>query len=135
MGPVRIDVWLSAARIYKSRTQAREACTGGHVKLNDVTVKPSQDVKVGDEVRATAPRGLFIGKVVATADKRLAPPLARALYDDLSPPPPPREERMPRRERGAGRPTKADRRALARFRGDDFGDSVSEDVDSDDDDS
>ena len=122
MAPVRIDVWLSAARVFKSRTQAREACLGGLVKLNDSSVKPSQDVKVGDEIRAQAPRGLFICKVVATAEKRLAPPLARALYDDQSPPPPPKEQWMPRRERGAGRPTKADRRALDHFTGDDADD-------------
>jgi ribosome-associated heat shock protein Hsp15 len=118
MDLVRIDQWLCAARLFKSRTQARDACLGGLVKLNGVAVKPSQDVKVGDEVRATASRGLFIGKVLSVADKRLSAPLARALYDDQSPPPPPKEERMPRRERGAGRPTKQERRALVKFRGD-----------------
>lgn len=118
MDPVRIDQWLCAARLYKSRTQARDACAGGHVKVNGVAVKPSQDVKVGDEVRATAPRGAFVGKVLATAEKRLSAPLARALYEDHSPPPPPKEEAMPRRERGAGRPTKQERRALVKFFGD-----------------
>jgi ribosome-associated heat shock protein Hsp15 len=116
---VRVDQWLCAARLYKSRTQARDACLGGHVKLNGVAVKPSQDVKVGDEVHAVAPRGQFVGKVLAVAAKRLSPPLARELYEDHSPPPPPKEERMPRRDRGAGRPTKHERRALERFRGED----------------
>lgn len=119
MEPVRIDQFLTAARIFKSRTAAREACDGGHVKINDATVKASHDVRVGDEVRTTAPRGLVIVKVLVLASKRLSASLARALYEDHSPPPPPREERMPSRERGAGRPTKADRRALQRMRGED----------------
>ncbi|HEX4337539.1 MAG TPA: RNA-binding S4 domain-containing protein [Polyangiaceae bacterium] len=120
MEPVRIDQYLMAARIYKSRTVAREACDAGHVKLEGVTVKPSHLVVVGNEIRCTAPRGVVVIKVLATAAKRLSPQLARALYEDHSPPPPPREERMPQRDRGAGRPTKADRRAMARlFGGDD----------------
>ena len=113
---------MTASRIFKSRTAAREACDGGHVKINDTTVKASHGVRVGDEVRATAPRGLVILKVLALASKRLSPPLARALYEDHSPPPPPREQWMPQRERGAGRPTKADRRALSRLRGGDLDD-------------
>jgi ribosome-associated heat shock protein Hsp15 len=117
MDDVRIDQWLSAARLFKSRTLARDACGGGHVKVNGVTAKPSHVVKIGDEVRATAPRGLVVVKVLAVAEKRLSPPLARALYEDHSPPPPPREEWVPRRDRGAGRPTKQDRRALRRLKG------------------
>lgn len=117
MDSVRVDQWLSAARIFKSRTLARDACAGGHVKVEGTAVKPSQPVRVGDEVRATAPRGLVVVKVLALAEKRLSPPLARALYEDHSPPPPPKEERMPSRDRGAGRPTKSDRRALTKWRG------------------
>jgi ribosome-associated heat shock protein Hsp15 len=117
---VRIDRWLCAARIYKSRTQAQEACDGGHVRINDHPARSSQPVKVGDVVRCQAPRGLVILEVKKLADKRLSPPLARELYEDHSPPPPPKEERIPIgfRERGAGRPTKADRRALERLRRD-----------------
>ena len=118
--PVRIDQYLTATRIYKSRTVAREACDAGHVKLNGVTVKPSHLVVIGDEVRCVAPRGAVVLKVLGLASKRLSPPLARALYEDHSPPPPPREERMPQRDRGAGRPTKAERRAMERMRSDDF---------------
>jgi ribosome-associated heat shock protein Hsp15 len=118
--PVRIDQYLTATRIYKSRTVAREACDAGHVKLNGVTVKPSHLVVIGDEVRCVAPRGPVVLKVLGLAAKRLSPALARALYEDHSPPPPPREERMPQRDRGAGRPTKAERRAMERLRGDDF---------------
>lgn len=117
MDSVRLDQWLSAARLFKSRTAARDACTGGHVKLNGISAKPSHLVRAGDEVHANAPRGHVIVKVLGLAEKRLSPPLARALYEDHSPPPPPRDEWTgPRRDRGAGRPTKRDRRALERLR-------------------
>lgn len=112
----RIDRWLCAARIFKSRTQAHDACEGGLVRLNDVAVRSSHGVRVGDEVRAHAPRGLVILRVLKLADKRLGAAFARELYEDHSPPPPPKEERVAVRERGAGRPTKAERRAIDRFR-------------------
>jgi ribosome-associated heat shock protein Hsp15 len=113
---VRIDRWLCAARLYKSRTQAHDACEAGHVRVNGNAVRASHALRVGDEVRALAPRGLTLLKVLKIAEKRLGAALARELYEDHSPPPPPREERIAVRERGAGRPTKADRRALDRMR-------------------
>lgn len=112
---VRLDRWLCAARIYKSRTMAQDACTAGHVRVNDQAVRSSYALKIGDEVRALAPRGQVVLEVRALADKRLAAPQARELYADHSPPPAPREPPVAVRERGAGRPTKADRRALDRL--------------------
>jgi ribosome-associated heat shock protein Hsp15 len=114
-GTVRLDRWLSAARIFKSRTLAQKACEAGHVRVNDVAARASQPLRVGDEIRAHAPRGLVILQVLELAEKRLGPPAARALYVDNSPPPVPREERVAVRSRGAGRPTKADRRAIQRL--------------------
>ena len=114
---VRIDRWLCAARIYKSRTQAQEACEGGHVKLNGASVRPSHAVKVGDRVTAHPPRGAMILDVLRLEEKRQPPARARDLYRDLSPPPPPRDEFVAPRARGAGRPTKAERRAIERLRG------------------
>ena len=114
---VRLDRWLSAARIYKSRTAAQEACTAGHVAVNGVAARSSHALVVGDEVTARAPRGDLVLEVLALADKRLSPPKARELYADHSPPPPPKEELVAPRERGSGRPTKAERRALDRLRG------------------
>lgn len=114
----RIDRWLTATRIFKSRSLAQAACDAGHVRINDVQVKPSHLVKLGDEVRAFAPRGTVVFVVKGLAEKRLSAALAQLLYEDRSPPPPPKEERLAVRERGAGRPTKADRRALSRLRGD-----------------
>ena len=118
---VRLDQWLVATRLFKTRSLAQKACNGGLVKLNGVSVKSSHNVKRGDEVRAESPRGVVVWIVRGLADKRLSAFEAKLLYEDESPPPPPREERVETalRERGAGRPTKAERRALDRLRGDD----------------
>lgn len=115
MDAVRIDRWLAAARVYKSRTMAQGACSAGHVKLNGANARSSQALRVGDQVEARAPRGALVLKVLALADKRLSPAKARELYEDHSPPPAPREPRFVQRERGTGRPTKAERRAMERF--------------------
>jgi ribosome-associated heat shock protein Hsp15 len=114
---IRIDRWLTATRVFKSRSLAQQACEAGHVRINDATARSSQLVKLGDEVRAFAARGTVVFVVKGLAEKRLSAALARLLYDDHSPPPPPKEERVAVRERGAGRPTKSDRRALSRLRG------------------
>jgi ribosome-associated heat shock protein Hsp15 len=113
---VRLDRWLCAARLFKTRPLAQAACSGGHVKLNGHAVRSSHALHVGDEIRAESPRGLVIWKVLGLAEKRLSAPQAQALYEDLTPPPPPRDPAPAQRERGAGRPTKADRRAMERLR-------------------
>lgn len=120
LAATRIDRWLTAARLYKTRGQAQTACTGGHVRVNGQPVKPSHLVKCGDEVRAESPRGPVIWIVRHLAEKRLSANLARELYEDRSPPPPPPEARVhfESRERGMGRPTKADRRAMDKLKGD-----------------
>ncbi len=114
-GTVRVDRWLSAARIYKSRTLAREACVAGHVRVNGAAVKPSAPVRVGDEIRSHPPRGPVVLIVLGLEEKRQASVRARELYEDRSPPAPPPEDRLlqPRRK---GRPTKAERRAVDRLR-------------------
>ena len=116
---VRADRWLVAARIFKTRTLAQLACTGGHVTLNGNGIKASHNLKRGDTLEIQSPRGPLVLVVKDLGDKRLSAPLAKELYEDHSPPPPPKEERLPvaERERGAGRPTTADRRALERLRG------------------
>lgn len=119
LSATRIDRWLTAARLYKTRGEAQTACSGGLVHVNGQAVKPSHLVKCGDEIRAEAPRGPVVLIVRHLAEKRLSATLARELYEDRSPPPPPREERIgiPLRDRGTGRPTKADRRAMERLKG------------------
>jgi ribosome-associated heat shock protein Hsp15 len=117
LGGVRIDRWLCAARVFRSRTQANEACARGRVLVNEEPAKASREVRVGDEVRAWPERGAVVLEVRALAEKRLSAAAARELYIDHSPPPPPREPRVAVRARGAGRPTKRDRRELERLRG------------------
>ena len=114
---VRVDRWLCAARLYKSRSLAQQACAGGHVKLNGVSVRASHVVRVGDWIEALAPRGKLKVEVLALEEKRQSPVRARELYEDHSPPPSP-DEPVVFRPRGAGRPTKADRRSMQRLRGD-----------------
>ena len=121
MDTVRIDKWLWAARFFKTRALAQKACAGGHVKVGGRNAKPAHPLRIGDEVQAMAPRGPVVAVVLALAEKRLSAPLAAELYEDHSPPPPPAEFRAGNpevaRARGAGRPTKEDRRALRRLRG------------------
>jgi ribosome-associated heat shock protein Hsp15 len=111
---LRIDRWLWAARAFPSRSQAAAACDGGKVTVNGAAAKPHKLVRPEDEVSVATPRGRKIWKVIALAERRGPASVARALYEDLTPPPPPPEPGVPRRERGAGRPTKRERRRMER---------------------
>ena len=119
MDGTRVDVWVWAVRLYATRTMAAAACRAGHVKVNDVRVKPSQAVKIGDVVRAYTPGGERIVVVTGLLSKRVGAAIAVQHYEDRTPPKPPKAERdlFAVRERGAGRPTKRDRRAIERLRG------------------
>ena len=118
-GSVRIDAWVWAVRLYKTRTAAADAVRAGHVKLNGVAVKPAQTVVPGDTVRAWVNHREYVVEVVQLHSKRVEPAIARAAYADHSPPPPPKEvlASIPRRDRGAGRPTKRERRQMDRLMG------------------
>lgn len=115
----RVDAWVWAVRLYPTRSIAAAACRAGHVKVNDVRVKPAHAVKVGDVVRAFTPGGERIVVVTALLSKRVSAAVAVQHYGDRTPPKPPKEERdiFAVRERGAGRPTKRDRRLTERLRG------------------
>lgn len=116
---VRVDRWLWAVRLYKTRSEATDACRGGHVKVNGTPAKAATTVRVGDRVVAYAHDRERILEVVQLIDKRVGASVAATCMVDHSPPPPPREERLaPLFDRGpgTGRPTKRDRRALDRFR-------------------
>jgi len=118
-GSVRLDVWIWSVRLAKTRSQASEACKGGHVRVNGEKVKPAQALKVGDQVRVRRSDGWErIVTVEKLISKRVGPPVATTCYADHSPPPPPREFAGPVavRERGSGRPTKRERRDLDRLR-------------------
>ena len=117
MDRVRVDRWLCAARVYKSRTRAHDACVGGLVKVNGDSVKPNHLIGVDDELRVQAPSGLRVLAVKAIAEKRLSAPLARELYEDRTPEPAVDPNKLiPMRDRGAGRPTKRERRDLQRIK-------------------
>jgi len=105
--------------VYPTRSAAGYACRGGHVRVNGARVKPAHVVKIGDTVRAMTPGGERVLVVTGLISKRVSATLAAENYEDHSPPPPPREERPApiMRERGAGRPTKRDRRRIEKLRG------------------
>ncbi|MFI7411622.1 RNA-binding S4 domain-containing protein [Streptomyces sp. NPDC049627] len=117
--PVRIDSWIWAVRLVKTRSMGATACKGGHVRVNGQNVKPSHTVRIGDEVRLRQENRERIVIVKRLIRKRVGAPVAAQCYVDNSPPPPPREAVAPAgiRDRGAGRPTKRDRREMERLRG------------------
>ncbi len=117
---VRVDAWTWAVRIFPTRSAAAAACRGGHVKVNGASAKPAQQVRVGDTIKARTEGGARVVVVTGLIEKRTSAPLAVQNYEDHSPPPPPRDAISappPQRERGAGRPTKRDRRQVERLRG------------------
>lgn len=121
---VRVDKWLWSVRIFKSRTQATDACKSGQVKIEGVPIKPSYLLQ-RDEVVAVRKSGFnFTYRVTDLLEKRVGAPLAQICYEDLTP----EEERNKykdwfvgkaapeRREKGAGRPTKKERREIESFK-------------------
>ncbi|XPP26821.1 MAG: RNA-binding S4 domain-containing protein [Leucobacter sp.] len=116
---VRVDAWVWAVRLAKTRSQATAACKAGHVRVNDATAKPAQPVSVGDVVRVRLHGFEKTYRVAALASRRGSAAEAALLFEDLTPPPPPKVERPAAvvRDRGAGRPTKRDRREIERLRG------------------
>lgn len=117
---MRVDKWLWAARVYRTRSLAQQACDGGKVDVNGQAAKPSRALRVGDRLRVTLGEWRRELVVAALAERRGPAPEAQALYQDLSPPPPPRALRPAApvvRSRGLGRPTKRERRIQDRLRG------------------
>jgi ribosome-associated heat shock protein Hsp15 len=115
----RVDRWLWAVRIYKTRSAATDGCKGGHVRVNGAPAKPATPVRVGDRVEATVHDRLRTLEVVQVIDKRVGAPVAAACLVDHSPPPPTADERRASvfvRDAGTGRPTKRERRQMDRFR-------------------
>ncbi|WP_406107482.1 RNA-binding S4 domain-containing protein [Streptomyces sp. NBC_01003] len=116
---VRIDSWIWSVRLAKTRSAGATACRGGHVKVNGDRVKAAYNVRVGDEVRVRQAGGhervVIVKRLIR---KRVGAPVAVECYVDNSPPPPPRAAVAPVaiRDRGAGRPTKRDRRDMDRLR-------------------
>ncbi|MEP6954290.1 MAG: RNA-binding S4 domain-containing protein [Solirubrobacteraceae bacterium] len=121
--PVRIDRWLWAARLAKSRALAAEAVSGGRVHVNGAAVKPSRDVRPGDEVELTTGQVRRTVVVRGTAVRRGPAPAAQLLYDETPASVAERERQSQERRLAAqaapdpgGRPTKRDRRRMDRTR-------------------
>ncbi|MFC6074444.1 RNA-binding S4 domain-containing protein [Microbispora bryophytorum] len=115
----RVDIWIWSVRLTRTRSIASDACRGGHVRVNGVRVKPAHVVRVGDEVRLRHEGRERIVVVSRVITKRVGAPVAAECYVDKSPPPPPREETVTVavRARGAGRPTKRERRSIDKLLG------------------
>jgi ribosome-associated heat shock protein Hsp15 len=118
---VRIDKWLWAVRIYKSRTLATDACTGGKVKINGKSIKPSWVVKPGEVLTVQSGYIKRTYKVLELLEKRVSAKLAKDYIKDITP-----EEELLKLEtahystyisrfRGSGRPTKKDRRIFEKI--------------------
>jgi len=113
----RVDAWLWGIRIFKTRSAATASSKAGHITVNDERAKPAQSVRIGDIVRVRIDGDERILQVARLIVKRVGASIAVECYVDLTPPKPPREERVLTvvRERGAGRPTKRDRRVIDRL--------------------
>ena len=117
MESVRVDKWLWAARMFKTRSQATKACDAGHVSIDGASAKASRPVKPGVTVNVLAPGGRRILFVLALDDKRGPATVAQTLYEDRTPPEEKPKSPLDVPERGLGRPSKRDRRALRRRKG------------------
>lgn len=131
----RIDKWLWAARVYKTRTLASDACKNGRITINGALAKPSRTVKVGDQVGVKKSPITYTFRVLQAIEKRVGAKLLTEVFENITPPEQYELLEMNRisgfidRARGTGRPTKKDRRAL-----DDFADTpifLDEDFDLD----
>jgi ribosome-associated heat shock protein Hsp15 len=118
---VRVDKWLWAVRIYKTRSQASEACRKGHVSIGNLPVKPSRSVHVGEVVKVRKSPITRSFKILELAEKRMSAKLTVDYLEDVTPPEELEIQEMQKnmrwleRDRGTGRPTKKDRRELDDF--------------------
>ena len=118
---VRVDKWLWAVRVFKTRSQATEACKKGQVTIGDLPIKASRTIQVGDVLKVRKPPITKSLKVLALAEKRMGAKLISDFVEDVTP----AEEleileiqkhmRWSSRDKGTGRPTKKDRRELDDF--------------------
>ena len=127
MSEARIDKWLWAARIFKTRSIAADACKNGRVTIGGVSVKPSRLLKVGETVNVKKPPVTYSFRVLKAIEQRVGAKLLPEIYENVTDPKQYELLEMSRisgfvdRARGTGRPTKKDRRSL-----DDFRDEVPE---------
>ncbi|MDL2231489.1 RNA-binding S4 domain-containing protein [Porphyromonadaceae bacterium OttesenSCG-928-L07] len=126
MDKVRIDKWLWAVRIFKTRSIAAEECNKGHVSVGDQKVKPSREIRVGDVVKVRMAPIERSYKVKQLSEKRMSASLAVDFVEDITPPEmydllnAAKAFGFERRDRGIGRPTKRDRRMIDKLKSDDL---------------
>lgn len=125
MNKVRIDKWLWSVRIFKSRTIAADACKAGKVKVNGEAVKASCMVSEGETVWVKKEGFHFQYRVIQLIEKRVGAPIAATCYEDITPEAEKKKYEdwfqhgtpvVEKRERGAGRPTKKERRQIDEFK-------------------
>ena len=135
----RLDKWLWAARIFKTRTLASDACKNGRVTINGAQAKPSRTVKPGDEVGVRKPPVTYTFRVRQAIEKRVGARLLPDVLENITPPEQLAALELSRisgfvnRAKGTGRPTKKDRRALDEFTAPEFMDDFF-DLDDEEDD-
>ncbi|MEO7190691.1 MAG: RNA-binding S4 domain-containing protein [Vicinamibacterales bacterium] len=121
--PVRLDIWLDVACLFRTRSEAQKACKGGKIDLNGQSAKPHREIKPGDVIEITRPLGRRQRIVVrGTADRHIAKADARTLYQDTTPPPSAEEQALldlmrlagPRRHVAPVAPDRRERRRLRR---------------------
>ena len=121
--PVRLDVWLDVACLFRTRSEAQKACKGGKIELNGHSAKPHRETKPGDIIEISRGLGRRQRVVVkGTADRHIAKADARTLYEDTTPPPSAEEQAMldlmrlagPRRSAPPPTPDRRERRRLRR---------------------
>ncbi|HEU5151495.1 MAG TPA: RNA-binding S4 domain-containing protein [Iamia sp.] len=121
METARIDRWLWAVRLAKTRSEATALCRAGHVRVGGRPAKASTPVRVGDRITARVHGRDRDVEVVRLIEKRVGAAVAAGCLVDHSPPPPPKESLPPllfgERDRGTGRPSKKDRRRLDELQG------------------
>ncbi|WP_106829209.1 RNA-binding S4 domain-containing protein [Parabacteroides pacaensis] len=121
MEEVRIDKWMWATRIFKTRTIASEACKKNRIMVGGTTVKSSRMVKKGDVIQVRKPPVTYSFKVLALTDKRMGAKLVSQFLENITPPDQYEILELNRisgfvnRAKGTGRPTKKDRRELEQF--------------------
>lgn len=118
---VRIDKWLWAVRLFKTRTLAAEACKKGKITIDTVSVKPSRTIHVNDVIQIKKPPITYAFKVLAVTENRMGAKLVPSFMENVT-----SEEQYAilelskisgfiDRDKGTGRPTKKDRRSLESF--------------------
>ena len=118
----RIDKWLWAVRIFKTRALASEACAGGKIKIDDTAVKASRNIVQNDIVQVRKGVVKYLYKVRQTAEKRMGAKLVHEFLEDMTPEAElaklksTQKQSLQTREKGQGRPTKRERRNMDKFR-------------------